>query len=1021
MMKTEHKVLLAFVFLGVFCGLLDGVVIWLVEPTKPLLDVLFFAIGWHEFYVRGFFLIVFTMFGLIAFQEVGKRRRASERVRHLNSALKSIRSLNKRITVEHDPQKLIQAACDALIQDNAYLSAWIALIDEQGEVQDFSSVGLDIPRRELQQCFLETQSAKCLSDIQNRESGTIVRLPERDCPDCPLNLGYPDRAVITARLRIADKNFGMLTVSIPRKYANDPEENALIEDVATDIAAALRRTGLESRVRQSHELQEKTNVRLELATSCAQVGIWEWDMQKDQIYWSPEVKELFGLDLPAEDLSVTAVRESIHPNDVGLWEESVNRCLEMGERHILEMRIKSGEDWKWIRFVGDAARTEDGTPESMIGVVFDITAQKSIQNELFSSRRQLSTLISNLPGIVFRCKNDPDWTMEFLSDGCTRYTGYAPEELIGNENISFNNLILESDREYVWKTIQAALRHNEGYTIEYRIKRKDGELRWVSEIGAPVIDETGEEKIEGFISDITTLKQAQTEVRKSEKRLRTLLDQAPEVAIQGYRADGTVFLWNKASERIYQYKAEEAIGRNLVELIIPPGMVGEVRQLMRAFADGGTPIPSAELNLMRKDGTLVPVYSSHAIVQMPGEPPELFCLDIDLTERRRLEDQLRQSQKMEAIGQLAGGVAHDFNNILQALLGYSQFLVDELPADSRHREYAEEIYAGAERAADLTRQLLAFSRRQMLERRNIDLNQVVESILKMIRRTIGEHINLEFHPCHGDIYIYADRGQMEQVLMNLCVNARDAMPGGGKLTISTESVLISAGEKAGPDLKPGKYVVLGVTDTGTGMDKKTLDQIFEPFFTTKDVGKGTGLGLATVYGIVQQHDGDIHVQSKPGAGTGFHVYLPEVDPMTFVETEQMPQEDLCGTGTILIAEDESSVLRMSQEVLKRSGYTVLTAVDGVEAIKLIDEKKDCLNVAILDLIMPRIGGREVARHLRSLRDNARIIFASGYSAEGEEITAELDGNITLLHKPYRPIDLLRAVKSATMGQDHSES
>jgi signal transduction histidine kinase len=383
---------------------------------------------------------------------------------------------------------------------------------------------------------------------------------------------------------------------------------------------------------------------------------------------------------------------------------------------------------------------------------------------------------------------------------------------------------------------------------------------------------------------------------------------------------------------------------------------------------------------------------------------------------RTLETQLAVSQRMEAVGRLAGGVAHDFNNILTAISGYADLLLADLPPSDDRRKDVEEIHQAAQRAASLTQQLLAFSRRQVLQPKVVDLNGLVRDIEKMLRRLIGEDILFAtvLHPRLGNVR--ADPGQLEQVLVNLAVNSRDAMPDGGRLTIETRNVELDESYAADhPGVKPGRYVLLAVSDTGMGMDEETKARIFEPFFTTKVRGKGTGLGLATVYGIVQQTGGHIWPYSEPGKGTTMRVYLPRVDePADPIEKPGAAPEELRGTETILLVEDEAQVRAVTRQLLERNGYTVLEARDGPSALALAEGSDGATRVHLLltDVIMPGMSGRDLATRLLAHRPDLRVVYMSGYTDDAVVRHGMLEPGLAYLEKPFRPATLLRKVREA---------
>jgi len=392
---------------------------------------------------------------------------------------------------------------------------------------------------------------------------------------------------------------------------------------------------------------------------------------------------------------------------------------------------------------------------------------------------------------------------------------------------------------------------------------------------------------------------------------------------------------------------------------------------------------------------------------------------LDITRRRRaeqekerLENQLRQSQKMEALGQLAGGVAHDFNNLLQAIQGYAEFAQEDLESQHPAQESLNEVMKATDRANTLVRQLLAFGRRETLRPEYLNLNDVVAGVMKMLGRVLGEHIDLTIHAQTDIKTIYADPGQMEQVLMNLCINSRDAMPEGGRITIEIQNAAFQSEFcEANPWARQGQYVLLSVSDTGMGMPPEVREHVFEPFFTTKDVGKGTGLGLATVYGIVKQHQGLINIYSEPDKGTAIRIYFPAVEePIEETRGEEREEVVSGGTETILLAEDEQQVRDLAVQILEKAGYRVLVARDGEEAIHLYEQQADSIDLALLDVIMPKQSGRVVCDAVRAHRPWLPVLFSSGYSRRHLDIDLKGQPLTDLVNKPYRQKDLLRRIR-----------
>jgi len=393
-------------------------------------------------------------------------------------------------------------------------------------------------------------------------------------------------------------------------------------------------------------------------------------------------------------------------------------------------------------------------------------------------------------------------------------------------------------------------------------------------------------------------------------------------------------------------------------------------------------------------------------------------VDQRTVELRKKDDQLRQSQKLEAVGALAGGIAHEFNNLLQAIGGYTRYAMEELKPEDQPYKDLESVLQAADRAATLTRQLLSFSRRQSVERKNLDANQMVADLAKMLRPLLGEQIQLKLLPGEDVGIVFADPGSFQQVLINLCLNARDAMPSGGDIVVKTERVNVApAFAELYADLKPGRYVELSVADTGHGMTAETLQHIFEPFFTTKPVGQGTGLGLPTVYGIVQQHEGAVHVYSEPSRGTTFKIYLPAVETADEASSRATILSVAGGPETILLAEDDPMVCDIARRILVNGGYTVLTAADGEEALDVFRAHRREISLVLLDAVMPKLTGPEAYRRLKDEYPEARVVFCSGYDPETAQSNFIVNERLRLVEKPYNPETLLRTVREVLDAEE----
>jgi PAS domain S-box-containing protein len=465
---------------------------------------------------------------------------------------------------------------------------------------------------------------------------------------------------------------------------------------------------------------------------------------------------------------------------------------------------------------------------------------------------------------------------------------------------------------------------------------------------------------------------------------------------------------NPAAALKYGYSLVEFRGMRLSHLIAPDDrtrfdeLVQNGRFGLADFCD---------IHHVLKDGKSVEVDMAVHWIEYAGKIAALVVPQ-DGTGRRKLEEQLRQAQKMEAVGMLAGGIAHDFNNLITIINGYSQMVLGNLPANDENRSSVEQIMKAGERAAELTRQLLTFSRRQVARPKALDLNTVVASTAVMLRRLIGEHIELRIVEGSDLGKVHADPGQIEHVILNLAVNSRDAMPSGGMLILETQNVVMEE-PYAGSNVKiqPGRYVMLAVTDTGTGMDEQTRSHLFEPFFTTKAQGHGTGLGLSTAYGIVKQSKGEIVIYSEPERGTCVKIYFPAVAEAASEDaSESIPERVLSGTETILLVEDEEAVRKLVRRTLEQQGYQMVVAASGTEALELAQNHPGRIQLVITDVVMPQMGGQQLAERLKALRPNIQVLYVSGYTESVVVRTGSLAKGDTFLQKPFTPLALVRRVR-----------
>jgi PAS domain S-box-containing protein len=551
----------------------------------------------------------------------------------------------------------------------------------------------------------------------------------------------------------------------------------------------------------------------------------------------------------------------------------------------------------------------------------------------------------------------------------------------------------------------------------------DGSERWFETTHAPVVDEEG--TVIGVClnaRDISTRKQAERALRESEARYRDLFDNASDL-VCATDPSGRFLYVNRAWHHAIGLSDAELRHRGFLDGVHPDSR-GRYEEVVRRTLAGET-LTHVELVLVTSSDSPITVEGNLSCTFENGRPVMLRGIYRDVTERKRVEDQLRRAERMQAAGRLAGGMAHEVNNMMTGVIGFSEFLLRSFAEDDARRAEVQEIIRAGTRASDVTRQLLAFTRQQLLHPEVLDVNGVVSGIEKMLRRSLGEDHLLELKLSPGVGEIRADRGQLEQVLINLTLNARDAMRAHGRVTVATGQVSLDevyAQSHGGIGIPPGEYVFLSVTDTGSGMSHEVQARIFEPFFTTKPVGQGTGLGLSTVYGIVKQSDGFVWCYTEPGHGSTFKIYLPRASvrslPLTPAGT---PAELRGGNETILVVEDEDVVRAMACRGLREQGYTVLEARHGREALDQLEEGRDAIDLVISDVVMPELGGRELGSHLAALQPELPILYMSGYTGDDVIQRGLLEPGVPFQQKPFTPEGLARKVREMLDGRGSGRS
>jgi PAS domain S-box-containing protein len=701
-----------------------------------------------------------------------------------------------------------------------------------------------------------------------------------------------------------------------------------------------------------------------------------------------------------------------HPERVEEDQEAVRRML-AGEIPVIRTEkryVRRNGEVFWGAVTATAVRNDAGAYLYTLAMLEDIDQRRTAEEKLAHSEEFLRSVIETEPECVKLLDRD-GVLLSMNPAGLEMLEAEGPEMVVGKKVI---DVVDPADREAFLSLLEKVCDGSRG-ALEFRILGLKGGRRWVETHAVPFRDEkSGQTHMLAVTRDVTARKRAERELRESETRYRNLFSSIRDVIIVADPQRNIITANQPALREVFGYELEEVVGRNS-QVLYADGegyRVAGRRIFDRKEAVGGELF---EIDFRRKSGEVFrgELYALK-LLDEEGNPVGNFGVIRDVTERRRLEEQLVHAQKMEALGTLTGGIAHEFNNIMTAIIGFAEYLKDEMDEGDPSRQYATVIHAAAERAAKLTDGLLAYSRKKVPRMEAVDVSEVLDTVEGFLAKIVGENIALETKISASGLTVTADKAQMEQVLLNLATNAMDAMPQGGVLTIRADGLEVSQEDAVSAgSIRPGAYAVISVSDTGGGIHEDVRSRIFEPFFTTKDVGKGTGLGLSVVYGIIEQHHGYIFMDTRPGRGTTFSVYLPLGGETgragDGAEQGAAPVEPGEQSGTVLVAEDEEAVRTLLTKALENEGFTVIETADGQEALEEFERRRDEITLLVTDVAMPKKDGKALYEEIRKARPDMKVLFISGY-LEDSRLAEISDAGHPFVRKPFSPKQLLGRVK-----------
>ncbi|TVQ13807.1 MAG: PAS domain S-box protein [Leptolyngbya sp. DLM2.Bin27] len=755
----------------------------------------------------------------------------------------------------------------------------------------------------------------------------------------------------------------------------------------------------------THDTLRSQQTLLQIASEVGHLGGWLMPLNSPTVIWSEELCRIHEVESGFAPTLAQGI-EFYAPEYRDRVNTFVTTCIETGQPFDEELEIvTAGQRRVWVRCIGQAVRNDQGEIVAMQGAFQDIMAQKQAEVSLERSEQRFRQLADAMPLIVWTA--EPDGTVDYASQALRVYTGiYEPKP---HPSQTWMALLHPDDRApclAVWNT---AVQTTSSYSFEFRLLRYDGDYRWHLVQAVPICDDAGTTvKWYGTAIDIHKQKQLEYEARHTADRFNTTLESITDAFFILDHEWRFTFL-NHQVERLLQRQRADLLGNCVWDEF--PEVVGTVvEQQYKQAVNEGRSVEFRAFNPRLNRWFEVRAYPS-------SEGLAVYFQDV--TDRIALEEQLQQSQRLESVGQLTGGIAHDFNNLLTVILGNAELLSEMLAPNPQLQPLAAMIVSAAQRGAELTQRLLAFARRQALEPEAVEVNQLIAAIDGLLRRTLGEHIEIEMVRGAGLWPALVDPAQLESALLNLCLNARDAMVQGGRLTIETANTHLSQDyADQHVEVVPGQYVMVAVSDTGLGIAPNNLERVFEPFFTTKETGKGTGLGLSMVYGFIKQSGGHIKIYSELGQGTTLKMYLPRFWGDTEPQPRQVDSSVVGGSELILLVEDEELVRRYAHDQLVNLGYRVLVATNGPTALILLRQRDD-IDLLFTDVVMPGgMSGRELAYLARRFRPGLNVLYTSGYTENAIVHHGRLDPGAQLLSKPYSRAELSQKIRDALAAPYH---